>query len=121
MAKNRSNHAAAQAKTVTAERAARLCRLIRIVKEKPHSRDALRRRLGLDLRGFYRDLELLREAGIDLPLVDRRYFLQERVDAVMVRLPFPDPRLTLGEARSLAKGRSKGHRKLKAILKEIEG
>jgi hypothetical protein len=120
MAKNRSTHASAQAKTVTPERAARLYRLIKTLKQKPQTRDYLRRRLRLDLRGFYRDLELLREAGIDLPLINRRYVLPERANHVLIRLPFPDPRLTLGEAIQLAKGRSKAHKKLKQIIDQIE-
>jgi hypothetical protein len=121
MAKNRSTNSAAQAKTVTPERAARLYRLIKAVKAKPLSRDALRKKLRLDLRGFYRDLELLREAGIELPLVNRRYVLPDRVNHVLIRLPFPDPRLTLGEAVQLSKGRTKAHKKLKQMIDEIEG
>jgi predicted DNA-binding transcriptional regulator YafY len=107
-------------KTVTAERAARLYRLLNLVSERPRTRDDLRRRLSLDVRGFYRDLELLRTAGIDLALVNRRYVLQELVAEVVARLPFPDPRLTLGEAIQLAKGRTRAHRRLKEQIQQIQ-
>jgi hypothetical protein len=107
--------------TVTAERAARLYRLLTLIGNKPQTRETLKRRLHLDLRGFYRDLELLRTAGIQLSLVDRHYRLAQPLAAVLARLPFPDPRLTLGEASQLAKGRSKAHRKLRSQIMQILG
>lgn len=118
MARKRTT-AAPAAKAVTAERAARLYRLLRLLAAGPQTRGTLTRRLRLDVRGFYRDLELLRSAGIDLPLVNRRYTLAEDVDDAVARLPFPDPHLTLGEARQLAKGRTKAHQKLKAQVSQI--
>jgi predicted DNA-binding transcriptional regulator YafY len=120
MAKKPSRRPSALAKTVTAERAARLYRLLKLIGAKPQSRDALRRRLRLDLRGFYRDLELLREAGIELALIKGRYLLERKVTDVLNRLPFPDPRLTLGEAIQLAKGRTSSHRKLRQQIARIE-
>lgn len=121
MAKKTSKSPTPATKMVTAERAARLYRLLKLLGEKPQTRDALRKRLRLDVRGFYRDLELLRSSGIDLPLIARRYVLQEPVADVIARLPFPDPRLTLGEAVQLAKGRTRAHRKLKEQIAEIQG
>jgi len=120
MAKKPSKVPAAPVKTVTAERAARLYRLLKLVGDKPRTRAELSRRLRLDIRGFYRDLELLRTAGIELPLVKRRYALQEPVAVVLARLPFPDPGLTLGEAMQLARGRTRAHRKLKEQIKQIQ-
>jgi predicted DNA-binding transcriptional regulator YafY len=108
-------------KTVTAERAARLYRLLQMVSHKPQNRNALRKRLGLDVRGFYRDLELLRASTIDLRLKKGRYVLEEKLADAIARLPFPDPRLTLAEAMQLAKGRTKAHRKLKEQIAQIEG
>jgi hypothetical protein len=120
MAKKARKVAPAVGMMVTAERAARLYRLVRLVGDRPRTRDELRRRLKLDLRGFYRDLELLRSAGIELDLVQRRYSLSEPVADVLARLPFPDPRLTLGEAMQLAKGRTRAHHKLKDQIGQIE-
>ena len=108
-------------KAVTADRAARLYRLLKVIGDKPQTREALRRRLHLDIRGFYRDLELLREAGIELMVVKRRYVLPEKVADLISRLPFPDPHFTLGEATQVAKGRTKAHRKLKEQIALIVG
>jgi hypothetical protein len=73
----------------------------------------------LDIRGFYRDLELLRTAHIEVPLKEDRYALVGSVKEAIARLPFPDPHLTLGEAKELAKGRSPAHRKLKKQVNRI--
>jgi hypothetical protein len=118
MAKKRS--APPPSKSVTAERAARLYHLVRLVAEGPLTRSALMRRLGLDIRGFYRDLELLREAGVSFTLERQRYTLQEDPDEATARLPFPDPCLTLGEAAQLARGRSAAHRRMQALLAQLE-
>lgn len=106
-------------KAVTAERAARLYRLLQILGAGPQTRAVLMRRLRLDMRGFYRDLELLRAAGIELALIDRRYVLTGPVKAAVALLPFPDPHLTLGEAEQLARGRSPAHRKLRGQIHQI--
>jgi len=106
-------------KAVTAERAARVYRLLKLLGAGPQPRTTLIRRLRLDIRGFYRDLELLRAAHIDVPLKNQRYTLTGSVKEAIARLPFPDPYLTLGEARELAKGRSPAHRKLKSQLSRI--
>jgi predicted DNA-binding transcriptional regulator YafY len=104
---------------VTDERAARLYRLLQLLSRSPQSRDVLTRQLGTDVRGFYRDLKLLRDAGISLPLHLGLYVLVEDVEKAVERLPFPDPMLTLGEARLLAKGRSAAHRKLQQKIEQI--
>jgi hypothetical protein len=106
-------------KAVTAERAARLYRLLKLLGAGPQGRGNLVQRLHLDIRGFYRDLELLRAAHIDVLLTNQHYSLTGRVKEAIARLPFPDPHLTLGEATELAKGRSPAHRKLKAQVKRI--
>ncbi|MBY0525108.1 MAG: hypothetical protein K2R98_17010 [Gemmataceae bacterium] len=122
MARKRSPKASPPApRAVTAERAARLCQLLRLLGKGPQTRESLTRKLGKDVRSFYRDLELLRAAGIEVPLREGRYVLDENVDAAVAHLPFPDPVLTLGEAQQLAKGRSPTHKKLKAQIDQIVG
>ena len=116
MAKNGKKAPSPPCHSVSAERAERLYRLLQLLATGPQTRATLARRLRLDVRGFYRDLELLRAAGIVVPLRDHRYALQESVGAAIARLPFPDPCLTLGEAMQLAKGRTRAHRKLKAQI-----
>ena len=106
---------------VTAERASRLCRLLRLLGPTGQTRPSLLRRLKLDVRGFYRDLQLLREVGVVIKLREGRYELTGSVEAAIDRLPFPDPRLTLGEARQLGKGRTKVHERVRRLLGEIVG
>jgi hypothetical protein len=98
---------------VTPDRFARLYRLLNLMAEKPLGRDALARKVGLDVRGFYRDLGLLRSSGIGVNLTQGRYRLEGDVDTAVALLPFPDPLLTLGEVRLLAKGKTVAHRKLR--------
>jgi predicted DNA-binding transcriptional regulator YafY len=106
-------------RSVTAARVARLYRLLRLLAGGPVSRPALLRRLGLNQRGFYRDIELLRAAGIRVVPTDGRYQLVPGFDAAVDRLPFPDPRLTLGEAQRLARGSTAAHRALQARVRQI--
>ena len=105
--------------TVTSERAARLHKLLKLLGTGTKTRATLIRKLKLDVRGFYRDLELLRAANIPVSLQARGYVLEEDVDVAVSRLPFPDPHLTLGEAQALAKGRSAAHKKMKQQIDQI--
>jgi predicted DNA-binding transcriptional regulator YafY len=108
-------------RSVTTERATRLYALITLVAENPRARQELIRRLRMDVRGFYRDLNLLRAAGIELVMSDGRYRLDQSRARAYAMLPFPDPRLTLGEAREVARGRSAAHRKLTRLIASITG
>ncbi len=121
MAKKRTARASPAATTVTALRAARLHRLVTLLAAGPQTRDALRKRMRMDVRSFYRDLELLRTAGIKVPLRERRYELSMDAATAYRLLPFPDPHLNLGDAQQLAKGQSPAHRKLKALIARIVG
>lgn len=119
MSKKRSARPSAAARAVTAERAARLHRLLTLLAAGSQTRDGLRRRLKMDVRSFYRDLELLRAAGINVPLRDRNYSLDIDAATAYRLLPFPDPHLTLGDAVQLARGSSPAHRKLKKLISQI--
>jgi hypothetical protein len=102
---------------VTAERFVRLYKMVQLLSGGPQTREQVARRLRLDVRGFYRDLELLRASGIDVLLAEGRYSLGQDLDDAQALLPFPDPHLTLGEVRGLAKGRTPTHRKLAQTIK----
>jgi predicted DNA-binding transcriptional regulator YafY len=102
--------------SVTAERFARLHRLLTLLSRAPQPRDALVRRLKLDVRGFYRDLEVLRQAGVTVVLSGGKYQLVEGLTQAQKRLPFPDPLLTVGEALQLARGRTAAHKRLKQLV-----
>ena len=104
---------------VTPERFSRLYRMLHLLSSSTRSRDWLIRQLKLDVRGFYRDLEFLRAAGITVHLHDGAYSLEEQVDEAVARLPFPDPHLSLGEVRQLARGRSALHQRLGEQVNEL--
>jgi hypothetical protein len=93
--------------------------MVQLLGSAPQTRPALLRRLRIDTRGFYRDLEVLREADIQVVVVAARYSLALGVDEALARLPFPDPHLTLGAVLALAKGRSAAHRKLRALIDQV--
>lgn len=106
--------------SVTAERAARLYRLLSSLAKGPQPRTALLRKLRLTVRGFYRDLELLRSVGIEIVSSQGRYAGPDDLDDALGRLPFPDPAINLFEANQLGRGRTAAHRKIRAILEAIE-
>jgi len=103
---------------VTADRFVRLHRLVSFLGEGPKTRDRLTAQLGLDVRGFYRDLEVLEAFGIEVPLSAGQYSLTVGVEQALSQLPYPDPHLTLGEMQQLAKGRAQVRRK---VEEQIEG
>lgn len=121
MGKKRARRQVSASAAVTPKRAARLYRLVTLLAKGPRQRTALVRQLRVGLRGFYRDLDALRRAGIEVSLLQGRYGLAEKLAAVTDRLLFPDPALTLGEARQLARGRTAAHRKLAAQIAAIIG
>jgi len=106
---------------MTAERAGRLFRMINLLGGGGQSRAALLQSLTIDVRGFYRDLEVLRDLGVPLSITEHRYVLGESLDAALARLPFPDPGLNLVEAMQLADGSTAAHRKLKAAIEAFIG
>ncbi len=105
--------------SVSLERATRLYRLVELLGDGPRTRAQILSKLKIDIRTFYRDLELLRDCHIDVALDSRKYALVPNVKDALLVLPFPDPCLTLGDAQVLAKGRSKIHQKLRDVLKQI--
>ncbi|MFO0969209.1 MAG: hypothetical protein U0793_26945 [Gemmataceae bacterium] len=106
--------------SVTLERAVRLYRLLQQMEQGAQTRTSLTRKLRLGVRGFYRDLEVLRAVGVAFGLATGRYVLEEDLAAAVEKLPFPDPGLTLGDARLLARGRTRAHHKIKELLGRIE-
>ena len=108
--------------TLTAQRAARLYRLLTLLGDGPQTRQQVLRRLKLDVRGFYRDLESLRALGIEVETGDdNRYSLLGSLDDALSRLPFPDPGLNFRDVQQLAKGETAAHRKLKQRINTFLG
>src|SRR3954449_8221565 len=60
---------------ITLSRAARLHRLVTVLAAGPRGRDALLSALGIGLRTFYRELELLKKCGVKVRLERRQYLL----------------------------------------------
>src|SRR4051812_34350214 len=89
---------------ITAPRASRLFRLLTLLAAGPQTRESLLRKLKVDLRGYYRDLELLRSLGITVGVEGTRYRLIDPLDDSLARLPFPDPQLNVHDALVLARG-----------------
>ncbi|MHB1421661.1 MAG: hypothetical protein ACYC3I_00415 [Gemmataceae bacterium] len=104
---------------VTPVRFVRLYRMVTLLASGSQTREVLARRLHLDVRGFYRDLDLLRSSGVSITLAQGRYTLEQDADDALALLPFPDPRVTLGAAQTLAKGRSPVHRALAETIARI--
>jgi hypothetical protein len=119
MAKKRTEPAAPMQASVSVERAARLYRLVELLGAGSRSRPLILKKLKIDIRTFYRDLELLRDNHIEVTLQRRKYFLSLAPKSAGSMLPFPDPGLTLGEAQLLAKGRTKVHKKMRELLEQI--
>ncbi len=112
---------AAPPSSVSLERATRLYRLVELLADGPRTRAMILNKLKIDIRTFYRDLELLRDCDVEIMLDRRKYSLNGATKDTLGRLPFPDPLLTIGEAQQLAKGRTKIHKKLRDVLKDIVG
>jgi hypothetical protein len=106
---------------ITPARAARLYRLLKLLKSRQQARGFLARTLKVDLRGFYRDLRTLRELGVRITATEHEYRLAQRFDHAVSLLPFPDPRLNLQEAIKLSRGKTPAHRKLKRQIRAIVG
>jgi hypothetical protein len=104
---------------VTPERFARLHQLVQSLSGGPQPRERLLQHLGLDVRGFYRDLEVLRACGVLVALEEGQYSLTGAPEDALARLPFPDAHLTLGEVRQLARGRSAAHRRLQQLIDRL--
>jgi len=108
--------------TFTAQRVARLYRLLSLLGDGPQTRTQILRRLKIDVRGFYRDLEALRGLGVEIANGDdHRYNLCSDLDTALSCLPFPDPGLNFREAQQLAKGDTAAHRKLKQRINTLLG
>jgi DNA-binding CsgD family transcriptional regulator len=96
-------------------RAARLYRMLTLLGTGPQTRSQLLRRLKLDVRGFYRDLEALRALGIEVNTTgdETKYTLTGELDDALAKLPFPDPELNVRDVLQLTTGATAAHRKLK--------
>jgi hypothetical protein len=110
-----------KAVAITAKRVARFYRLLQHLAAGPKARAFVVKRLKIDARSFYRDLEQLRVMGVGIRHEDGKYTLRQTLVEALGKLPCPDPHLSLQEAIVLSKGSSAAHRKLKKFVDQIRG
>ena len=106
---------------VSADRAGRLYKLLKQVANYPVSRAQIAKKLKIGLRTFYRDVDLLRECGVDIVTRDGGYELQGKLEDALGKVPFPNPELTFGDVLLLMKGRTASHQRLKRFFRELTG
>ena len=106
---------------IATHRAARLYRLVTMLGEKAKPREFLLRKLRVDVRGFYRDVEFLRDLEIDITTTDGSYVLSSELDDALGKLPFPDPGFSVRDAMHLLNGSSAVKKKLKKKLEAVIG
>jgi len=104
---------------ITLARASRLHQLISLLGASPCTRDVVLTELGIGLRTFYRELELLARCGVKVHHKDKRYTLTATVEQAEGRLPFPDPQLSFSEMADLARCDCDSARRLARLLASV--
>jgi predicted DNA-binding transcriptional regulator YafY len=104
---------------ITLGRAARLHRLVTLLVAAPRSRDAVLADLGIGLRTFYRELELLDRCGVKVQFKAKAYTLKSTAEQAEGRLPFPDPQLSFAEMAELSKHPGEAAQRLARMLDAV--
>jgi predicted DNA-binding transcriptional regulator YafY len=104
---------------ITLQRAARLHRLVWYLAESARTRDAILARLGIGLRTFYRELELLKRCGVKVRHRNKLYTLLATAEQAEGRLPFPDPQLSFAEMTELAQCSCEAGKRLAELLASV--
>ncbi len=104
---------------ITLGRAARLYRLVALLAERPRDRDSLLAALGIGLRTFYRELDLLRRCSIRIQRAQRAYTLKTSPEEAQGYLPFPDPQLSFAEMAELARHQGEAAARLAGLLDSV--
>ncbi len=104
---------------ISLARASRLYRLVALLGERPRDRESLLSSLGVGLRTFYRELDLLRRCGVKVQRTERAYKLKTSAEEAQGRLPFPDPQLNFAEMIELARYEGEAARRLASLLDSV--
>jgi predicted DNA-binding transcriptional regulator YafY len=104
---------------ISLNRAGRLHRLIALLSEGARRRDEILDELGIGLRTFYRELELLKRCGIKVQFQGRAYRLRIPADQAERRLPFTDPQLSFAEMADLSRHPGPASRRLAELLARV--
>ncbi len=75
--------------------------------------------LGIGLRTFYRELELLQRCGVKIQHKDKQYILLATAEQAEGRLPFPDPQLSFAEMAELARHPGDAAQRLAELLQSV--
>jgi hypothetical protein len=113
------NPAKRPAVNISLARASRLYRLVALLGERPRDRESLLEGLGVGLRTFYRELDLMRRCAIKVQRVDRTYNLKSSTEDAQGRLPFPDPQLNFAEMKELARYEGEASKRLANLLSTV--
>ncbi len=119
--KRSSNPRRRPAVHITLGRASRLHRFVTTLTAGPRTRESLLSALGIGLRTFYRELELLKRCGIRIRLAQKEYRLYTTAEESEGRLPFPDPQLSFSEMAELAQGAGPAAQRLARLLESVVG
>jgi predicted DNA-binding transcriptional regulator YafY len=106
---------------IASHRASRLYKLVTLIGEKAKTRETLLRKLKIDVRCFYRDLEFLRLLGIAIATTAGEYHLGGSLEDALGRIPFPDPCFSVRDAIQLVNGSAAVKKKLKKKLESVIG
>ena len=90
-----------------------------LLAESPHSREQVLSALGIGLRTFYRELELLKRCAVKVQFKDKVYVLQGTADQAEGRLPFPDPQLSFAEMAELSRYPGPAAQRLAEMLQTV--
>ena len=104
---------------ITLGRASRLYHLITLLAQLPRSREIILNNLGIGLRTFYRELELLKRCGVKVQHKQKLYSLATTAEHAQGRLPFPDPQLSFAEMEELARCPGDAAKRLAALLASV--
>lgn len=104
---------------ITLVRAARLHRLVMLLAEGARSREQVLSALGIGLRTFYRELELLKRCAVKVQFKDKAYTLHGTADQAEGRLPFPDPQLSFAEMAELSRYPGPAAQRLAELLQTV--
>lgn len=107
---------------ITLARASRLYQLVGMLAEAEGSRERLLSGMGIGLRTFYRELELLKKCGIKVRQAGKVYQLQSASrEEAQGHLPFPDPQLSFAEMTELSSYPGAASRRLTTLLASVIG
>lgn len=116
-----SGRSTAKRAHISRDRAGRLYKLLKALANDPASRAQLLKSFKVGLRTFFREIDFLRECGVQIETGEFGYTPITSIDDALLQLPFPDPDLSFGDVVALMKGRSPSHQTLRHLFNQVCG